>query len=99
MNYEALHRELWNWLAQNPGKEKGDWPRWEWNGSDIPFVSEDCFACGLVTMDCIICPICDYDPDKDECLNGLFGKWHKETGKERAALAKQIANLPWKEKA
>ena len=22
------HKKLWNWLAENPDKEKSDWPEW-----------------------------------------------------------------------
>lgn len=50
-DYKAAHRELWDWLANNPGREKDEWPGWEddpvsgcgrYGGEDIPFF---CFMC------------------------------------------------------
>ena len=26
------HKELWNWLANNPTMEKTDWEDWSYNG-------------------------------------------------------------------
>ena len=65
---EKLHKELWTWLAENPGKTKWDWPKWssvdnlweaEYGGERI---IHGCFACqttsgGLGNKDCGLCPI------------------------------------------
>ena len=40
--YISKHREIWNWLAENPDKEKMHWPGWENNKR----VSNNCFLCG-----------------------------------------------------
>ena len=40
-----LHRQLWHWLAMNPGRGKMSWPRWKHNGGTIEEVKNSCFAC------------------------------------------------------
>lgn len=35
---------MWSWLAENPAKEKKDWPEWKENGGKLQ-ASLDCFAC------------------------------------------------------
>lgn len=41
------HRALWNWLADNPGSLKTDWPGWDeiedWDDEIYP--DNNCFAC------------------------------------------------------
>ena len=74
---EKLHKELWVWLAENPGKTKWDWPKWssvdnlweaEYGGERI---IHGCFACqttsgGLEHNYCDLCPI-DWGVDFDKC--------------------------------
>jgi hypothetical protein len=38
---KKLHRELWQWLADNPDQWKSGWPRWEEVGETM----NNCFAC------------------------------------------------------
>lgn len=79
-----LHRELWGWLAENPNKNKFQWPGWEnseddytcdglYNGEIIPFY---CFACYATVLQ-----IGDY-ADDDSCAacvlewgSGVCDKW------------------------
>lgn len=35
---------MWEWLTENPLKEKEDWPEWEENGGKFQALSH-CFAC------------------------------------------------------
>ena len=35
---------MWEWLTENPLKEKKDWPEWEENGGELQ-ASLYCFAC------------------------------------------------------
>lgn len=41
------HKELWNWLAENPGMQKVEWPGWDeiedWDDEMYP--DNNCFAC------------------------------------------------------
>lgn len=47
-----LHRQLWQWLADNPEKYKGDWPGWA--GYPDVYAQQQCFACYGHT--CYTCP-------------------------------------------
>ena len=96
--YHSLHVRLWTWLAENPGKEKFDWPGWKFNGGDTKEVNNHCFACEYVSYSeqgCDICPL-DFN-DNGRCLGGLYGNWNlARKPEELTALALQIANLPVK---
>jgi len=101
----TLHKELWQWLADNPDKEKNEWPRWSSNGGDIGYVTARCFACNY-NSDCVDCPLVwpDY-PDNEGDICGkdgsLFDRWLFTTGSsegdKRSRLAEQIRDLPVKE--
>lgn len=105
---KALHQELWNWLADNPDKQKHNWPRWERNGGDVERVWGFCFACEIGTKHgkdkaCTNCPIswpglsCKYKRVDDD-TPGLYAEWRgtEPCDIKRSELARQIANLPWK---
>lgn len=98
------HRALWNWLADNPGETKDDWPGWVvYHGRR--YIENWCYACVYDTdkgdeeggSDC-----CEYCPlvwpgDLDCCeAYSLYQEWR--IAKEGAdILAREIANLPVKE--
>lgn len=97
MNYEALHRELWNDLAAHPGMLKKDSSVWAAHGIDSTTVRQRCFACESsysITRAhyCATCPITS--EEEAFCCGGLFDDW--ERGDSEAAG--KIAALPWKEK-
>lgn len=99
---EKMHRKLWNWLADNPDKDKFDFfdffkilpPKWS------------CYACaenekrctGKIENinDCPFCPITDIS--SVNCCGGLYYDWEDGDIKYRSAIARQIAELPWIEK-
>ena len=107
---EKYHREMWGWLAKNPGNYKDQWPQWE-RFERIP--AGRCFACvisehvresvevqDLREVGCAGCPICSDDllVGMTTCLNGLYGKWELAEltdYPQRSAVAQQIADLPW----
>lgn len=99
----TLHKELWNWLAENPQQRKDDWPRWEKNGGDIEYISSYCFACEYVDslkQNCEACPL--VWPDGCKCCTddgALYDQWDSAecNFKLRSELALQIANLPVRE--
>ena len=58
----ANHRALWQWLYDNPARDKEDWPGWKFR----PDAYKLCFLCDALKyrtekrslwMDCDACPI------------------------------------------
>lgn len=103
VNYEEQHRKLWNWLADHPEKDKIDYFR----GWPEPFVPlNGCFACEEASEHfegynsgwdhCEFCPL---DAGVISCRSGgLYNDWNNaESPEERTELAREIAELPWKE--
>ncbi len=91
----TAHKELWNYLAENPTKQKEDWPEWKVNGGKYSRVDGNCFACEFTIDDtCYDCPLIW---PIDFCAS--YKKWAEEgiSLEERTSLALQIANLPVKE--
>lgn len=104
-SYEELHRELWNWLADNPTKSKRAWFEEFYPDEKAPL--HFCFACeyaknNTIASDiCKKCPICDYK-ESSKCLNGLYEAWStldysRQLG-IKSDIARGIANLKWEDK-
>ena len=98
------HKKLWNWLAENPNKNKEDWPDWYKNGGSVKRAVPLCFACDYVERNRLSCYECPIDwPISGYmmrvCSNSLFGMWGLAPfGSHLASeLASQIANLPVKD--
>lgn len=103
------HRELWGWLAENPMKDKLDWPGWERYDAAL----NGCFLCEYALKskknDSNRLNICDYCPVEFKetndyprgtigyCLGGLFIRWVWTTEpKKRSRIASLIRDLPEK---
>jgi hypothetical protein len=98
------HKEIWQWLSEDPGREKEDWPGW---GDSKPIVN-DCFACEYRDLtnnhrDCNDCPLI-WPPNRDGsrvCDNdgGLWATWFfdAKTESERTKLAIAIRDVPVRE--
>lgn len=98
----SAHKELWNWLSNNPQRKKEEWPWWWYYAAELghtPF--SYCFACeynfwhGRVEY---TCPLeWEYEGvTYNECLSleSPYAKWAKEKkSKERARLASVIRDL------
>ena len=88
------HQELWYWLADNPEKDKVDWPGWKEYG----YAENYCFACQWVTdQDVECCPLAwPSAAGTCTCDESLFIEWliEKEDFAHRALLADLIANVP-----
>jgi hypothetical protein len=92
------HKELWNWLAENPYDEKCDWPGWYYNGGKVDYAESDCFACESSCNDCEECPL--IWPKNINCfdMHGLYQRWLlSDDTEERKKLAEQIRDLPVRE--
>ena len=92
----TAHKELWNYLAENPTKQKEDWPGWEVNGGKYNKINSHCFACEfIVGSTCCDCPL--IWPSK-QCIGiyGLYQRWVEQdiSLEERTSFALKIANLP-----
>ena len=101
------HRKMWHWLAENPDKNKKDWPGWKRHNDDI-FPKEEenyCFLCGYISADsekdCDNCPI-DWVVT-DMCMETYPKKsyylsyYDTLTLKAKTKYAEIIANLPEKD--
>lgn len=75
------HRELWNWLAENPASYKEDWPGWEQVIKEYPelatrveIAGSHCFACyaahRFTPSDCFDCVLdCVLAWPGEDCWN------------------------------
>jgi hypothetical protein len=72
--YRSAHRKLWDWLADNPDKDKTDWPGWSFNGGTYPYVPALCFGCEYTRGrgQCESCP-CLIDR---QCCGGAYARWY-----------------------
>lgn len=101
----TAHKELWNWLAEHPDADKGDWPGWEKYGE----VENLCFACETVKNPkerCEDCPLVWPLPPFGESICGsfcivygsLYDNWCRCRCGDRhfaaAVLARMIRDLP-----
>lgn len=96
----AAHYELWNWLADNPDKDKPEWPGWEKTGSsdgvyDNTEVFSYCFLCEAMyasyASPCSHCPL--NNDALDDCLdsNSLYMQWRRAQSAKDYATAKELA--------
>lgn len=95
-DYKAAHVALWDWLANNPGKDKDDWPGWQDTSSSVRAVFDGeeienyCFMCAWYSKTgggCRACAItrnhglvCHSDIADDPACWGLFAQWCKAMG-------------------
>lgn len=105
----SLHRLIWGWVAENPGKEKYDWPAWRSNGGDVGNVQNHCFCCehdlGQGGGLCEFCPVV-WPSGHGECEggdgDGLFSQFLsafvvKKDFDLACKIAAQIRDLPVRE--
>jgi len=72
--YYSLHQKLWNWLSENPTKEKFNWPEWE----DEQYSDSDCFYKGIeINSDCFCCAYSE-DHHGGDCYTCLV-EWPNES--------------------
>jgi len=100
-NHE-LHIKIWDWLYQNPSKDKEDWPEWDFNGGEVKEVMALCFACKEAGINkngysnCHRCPI-KWNGGHCENIDSEYAKWHdSKTDKTRKKYAKIIRDKEWR---
>ena len=65
---------LWEWIVDNPGKEKHKWPGWAkygWMSDDCPFCEYGSNHSNSETLACN-CPL---DKKYGSCYSTSFGEW------------------------
>lgn len=101
-----LHKELWNWLAQNPEKSKEDWPGWKRYGYEKEEMGNYhfCFACKAVNHSVLsdsnlLCDFCPLDWGESKyCYNGGYYSRYEsaifnDNIKDAKFCAEKIADL------
>ena len=85
---KAAHRELWQWLYDNPGAWKRHWPGWMENGGKF-FAGNYCFACAFAGFDAYADPQCGNCPLDQSVMCGCrqdttsaYVCWEKAIGRE-----------------
>ena len=93
-----LTLELWQWLYDNPGSGKCDWPGWRRNGG-IHEATCNCFACeyafSSLKGSCFKCPLLPLWPGYG-CMgvNSLYVQWTQTTNMElRKEYAEKIIDF------
>lgn len=89
-----LHRELWGWLAENPMKQKTDYPKFKER------VTNYCYLCEFAGSECAKCPV-EWPKTRSaspcHCMESYFGEWNDaKLPEERSRLAALIRDLPEK---
>ena len=91
-----LHRELWGWLAENPMKQKTDYPKFK-----TECVRNDCYLCEFAGSQCAKCPVEWPKPryvSPCHCMESYFYEWDDaKLPEERSRLAAIIRDLPEKQ--
>ena len=94
-----LHKEMWGWLAENPDKDKPQWPRWVSNGGTVEDIDYDCFACEdnsdyTGTYSCKNCMI-DWGYNNCKSIGSPYELWdYSENNEDKAIYAAIIRDLP-----
>ena len=92
--------DLWEWLEDNPKKEKEEWPEWKENGGGIPMMESECACCEYAQLECNRCPLIKLWREKfsggDPCMGeSYFNTWRKakspKTKKKYARIIKEGA--------
>jgi len=86
-------RDMWDWLADNPEREKEDWPGWE----EVGRMLDNCpcceYTCQQVGDFCDHCPLYYYWPENDcGSDNSPFRRWLGSNLHYRSMYARRIAN-------
>ena len=79
------HMELWNWLAENPGCFKSEWPGFNCE-DNMP--DHRCYACDATDTGCHGCPI-DWGNGLGCCSSKMFEKWHVNVTELKMKLRKE----------
>ncbi len=54
--YKRLHYELWDWISEEPLRDKKHWPEWKCIYEELGHIENHCFACHYFGT-CFECPL------------------------------------------
>lgn len=93
------HKELWQWLADNPKSCKSEWPGWK----DFPNRESNCFACNAILERKLGTHLCSERCPlfEKQCYEGEYKEYikarHKKDWEAVSMIAKKIRDMPVKE--
>ena len=104
MTFHEAHQHLWNWLAENSGKDKEDY----FESHDVSiYILHKCFACSICNGNCKLCPIVkwrkcvegtkrastcfEFMDSEGRMHTGIFEQWSQLMDNERFDEACEIA--------
>ena len=92
-------RDLWQWIADNPDKDKWQWSDWTLNGGKIPNCKSDCPLCeysNLHNLSCSSCLLFGEGKELEQegnCLDDESPFWRWDSSEDtivRRAMALEI---------
>jgi len=100
-SHRTLHRELWQWLAENPSQSKGNWPGWITYQHNLRANATQCWACAKAAQrsriglnHCSRCP-CDWQNNVkyNPCLicGSSYDLWRRAKDCGNIAEASRLA--------
>lgn len=101
----ALHRKLWNWIADETEKQQCYVQKREYPSFKRLLILNKCWCCEYTQGDCEKCPIIWHVKKKFlgrcQCASAEYGEWGDAVDagdwREAARLARIIAELPERE--
>jgi hypothetical protein len=97
--YKAGHIALWQFLYDNPGKDKEEWPGWQdekWSEIRLyHFIEIYCFACRWAySIDAVsACESCPLDQSVMHRCTGLFSACYRWVNAKTAKTKKKYAAI------
>ena len=110
----ALHRRLWNWIADETVKQQRKVQKFEYPPFKHFKILSNCWCCEYARTarkndivkkgrEMLKTPICEYCPihwENDKCSDGEFDEWFvSDTWQEAEHWARVIAELPEREES
>jgi len=85
--------DLWQWLAEHPGKIKHDWPRY----NELKYMKHDCPLCEYHRMSTTQCGSCPLSVGSnlygENCAGGAFEAWWANLIQDPGESQRQAENI------
>ena len=103
------HKELWDFIVNNPERTEREWPGWESNGGYVDDIFNHCFACYIARKlvkrspcgsTCEFCPInWEYGircVDNTSLWSQYMNRFRANDYEAVKKIATLIRDIPWK---